>query len=223
VEGYDQTHGSFSEEARSVSVYTGLEIHLIDGPLSQLATSFEGWSNLIRLGTAIAIRDNPEAPCSLHTLASYSKDLIAIAGRPEQLKDLFPKRLYINLQDPSQANFLSGLANRLALPTVMTHPIYHLTPDQAVLQRTLTAVRLNKTIITLPKDAAVAPNAYFLSAQEMGFRFKDCPRALMATMEIAERCKFDLPIGSSQMPMVPLPEGITASQYLKGKSILRSD
>ena len=34
-------------------------------------------------------------------------------------------------------------------------------------------------------------------------RFKDYPKALAATAEIAERCKFDLPIGGSLLPTVP--------------------
>jgi DNA-directed DNA polymerase III PolC len=196
----------------------GLEIHLNDGPLSLLAMSLEGWSNLCRLSSAIALRDNPDSASSLDVLASYSSGLIALSSHPEQLKDIFPNCLYINLQALSQATTLSELALRLNLPTVVTHPIYYLTPDQAVLQRTLAAVRLNRAITTLPKDAAAPPDAYFLSEEEMEERFKDYPKALAATMEIAERCKFDMPIGGSQMPTVPLPEGITASQHLREKA-----
>jgi DNA polymerase III alpha subunit len=127
----------------------GLEIHLNDGPLSLLAMSCEGWSNLCRLSSAIALRDNSDASCSLDVLASYSNGLIALSSHPEQLTDIFPNCLYINLQDPSRATTLSKLALGLNLPTVVTHPIYYLTPDQAALQRTLAAVRLNRTITTL--------------------------------------------------------------------------
>jgi DNA-directed DNA polymerase III PolC len=49
-------------------------------------------------------------------------------------------------------------------------------------------------------------------------RFKHYPEALAITEEIAERCKFDLPIGGSQMPTVPLPRGMGASQYLREKA-----
>lgn len=68
----------------------GLEIHLNDGPLSLLATSLDGWSNLCRLSSAIALRGDPDAPCPLDVLTSYSKDLIALSRRPEQLMDVFP-------------------------------------------------------------------------------------------------------------------------------------
>ena len=49
-------------------------------------------------------------------------------------------------------------------------------------------------------------------------RIQDFPEALAATQEIAERCRFDLPLGGSQMPTVPLPPGITATEYLKQKA-----
>ena len=49
--------------------------------------------------------------------------------------------------------------------------------------------------------------------------FPKYTQAIAATGEIAERCKFDLPIGNSQMPKVPLPDGITASQHLRDKAI----
>ena len=196
----------------------GLEIYLNDGPVSLLATSLEGWSCLCRLSSAINLREDPDAPCTLNMLASCSGDLIALSKHPQLLTEIFANRLYVNLQDPNDAEHLSALARQLGLPTVVTHPIYYLTPEQASLQRTLTAVRLGKTLATLPKDAPAPLDAYFFTAQQMQVRFQDFPEAIEATIEIAERCKFDLPIGGSQMPKVPLPEGVTAAQYLQEKA-----
>jgi len=202
----------------NIQPIVGLEVHLNDGPMSLLATSLEGWSCLCRLSSALNLRENPDTPCTLDMLAAYSNDLIAISKHPKLLKEIFPNRLYVNLQDPSEAEHLSTLAPQLNLPTVVTHPVYYLTPDQAVLQRTLTAVRLGKTISTLPKDAPAPPDAFFLTAQQIEDRFREYPEALAATVEIAERCRFELPIGSSQMPKVPLPDGVTAAQYLREKA-----
>lgn len=199
-------------KAADIQPIIGLEINLSDGPVSLFATSLEGWSCLCRLSSSINLRDNADAPCSLDMLSSCSQDLIAISKQPQLLKEIFPDRLYVNIQDPNDAEYLSHLARQLALPTVITHPIYYLTPEQASLQRTLSAVRLGKTITTLPKDAAAPPDAYFLTAQQMQERFQQYPQAIAATNEIAEPCKFDLPIGSSQMPKVPLPDGVTAAQ-----------
>ena len=197
----------------------GLEIDLEYGPLNLLATSLEGWSNLCRLSSALALRESPEALCSLDMLATYSKDLIALSGNPKSLKDIFQDRLYVALQDPAKAASLSDIARKLALPTVVTHSVYYLRPEQAILQRTLTAIRLNKNVDDLPDHAIVPSDAYFMSSDEIESRFKEFPEALKATMEIVERCKFNLPIGGSQMPIVPLPSGISASEHLRNKAI----
>src|SRR5690606_21865502 len=47
---------------------------------------------------------------------------------------------------------------------------------------------------------------------------REFPEALRATMEIAERCRFDLPLGKPQMPVLPLPEGVSISQHLRDKA-----
>src|SRR5512139_709172 len=52
----------------------GLEIHLHGGPLSLLSTSLDGWANLCRLSSAIALREDPDGPCPLDVLDSHSRD-----------------------------------------------------------------------------------------------------------------------------------------------------
>jgi DNA-directed DNA polymerase III PolC len=197
----------------------GLEIDLDFSRLNLLATSIEGWSNLCRLSSALALRDDPEASCALDMLSTYSRDLIALSSNPKSLIDIFSDRLYVALHDPANAVALKELASQLALPTVVTHPIYFLKPEQVILQQTLTAIRLNKTVNTIPRDMIAPADAFFMSSDEIESRFKEFPEALSATVEIAERCKFDLPIGGSQMPIVPLPDGVTAAQHLRTKAI----
>ena len=59
-------------------------------------------------------------------------------------------------------------------------------------------------------------DAYFVSAQEVESHFQDFPEALAATSEIADRCRFDLPLGVAHMPTVPLPSGsLSATQFLR--------
>ena len=115
----------------------GLEIDLEQGPLQLLATSTEGWSNLCRLSSVLALRDNPDAPCLLETLFQYSKDLIALCENPHGLQDGFEDRLYVPLRNISSAGSLSAQARNLGLPTVVAHPVYYQAPEQARLQKTL--------------------------------------------------------------------------------------
>ena len=111
-------------------------------------------------------------------LEAYSKDLIALGSNQlDQLKTIFPDRLYVAFQNPSVANHLSELARKLELPTVVTHPVYYLSPEQARLQKTLTAIRLNQPLKDVPSSAMAPADAYFMSAQEVESRFQDFPRS----------------------------------------------
>ena len=196
------------------------------GPLSLLAMSLTGWANLCRLSSTLAMREAPEAACPLDLLASHSGDLIALIGGEGQgdrgrlgtLKEIFSDRAYVALNDPATALQLAMLANKLGLHTVVTHPVYYPIPEQAPLQRTLAAIRLNGLIDRLPEHAAALPGAYFVSPGEMESRYPHFPAALAATEEIAARCKFDLPLGVAHMPTVPLPPGLTAAEYLRQKA-----
>lgn len=209
-----------------VQPVVGLEIDLTGGRVALLATSLEGWSNLCRLSSTLALREDPESACSLNTLEEYSGGLLALSsdlgdpggGRLDHLKACFPDRLYVTLHNPVDAARLSGIAQQRGLPTVVTHPVYYLNPQQAALQRTLAAIRLNQELDHLPLEAAAPEGASFVSAAEMEERYHDFPQALAATGEIAARCKFDLPLGEAHMPTVPLPPGMTASQYLRQRA-----
>ena len=197
----------------------GLEIYMDEGSLQLLATSLEGWSNLCRLSSTLALRDHPKEPCALDTISTYSNDIIALSNNPSGLIDIFPDRLYISIADLPKAIPATNLARKLSLPMVVTHPVYFLTPEQASLQKTLTAIRLNRPITSIPRESLAPADAWFMSPQEIESRFRDLPEALSATLEIAERCKVDLPIGKPQMPIVPLPDGISATQHLRNKAI----
>ena len=101
---------------------------------------------------------------------------------------------------------------------MVAHPVYYQAPEQARLQKTLAAIRLNQTVTTIPQHTLAPTDAWFMPPQIIEERFKEFPEALRATMKIAERCHFDLPLGKSQMPVVPLPEGVTAAQHLRDKA-----
>ena len=204
----------------------GLEIDLDSGPLALLAMSLAGWSCLCALSSALALRSDPALACPLDLLASNSRDLIAITGNQgnptgqgfHQLKDIFPDCFYLGLHNPAQALPLSHLGRRLSLPLVVSHPVYYLTPEQVVLQQTLSAIRLNLSLDHLPAGATAPVGAHFINPREIERRYKGSRAALAASVEVAERCKFDLPLGGSHMPTVPLPPGLPAAEHLRQKA-----
>lgn len=116
-------------QQEGVQPILGLEIDLDSGPLQALATNMTGWSNLCRLSSVLALQEDPQKPCSYELLSKHAEGLIALSSEPEPLVDIFPDRLYVALRTPEQANELTSRAHKLNLPTVVTHPIYFLSPD----------------------------------------------------------------------------------------------
>ena len=203
------------------------------GRLSLFATNLEGWGSLCRLSSAMWLSSRPEAEnanpdvsCDLKQLSQHASGLLAIAPplgdatdqRLQDLKAVFPNRLYLALQDPSSGLAVTNLARRLRLPVAATPQIYYLKPDQARLQRTVSAIRLNTTRDKLPAAATAPTQAAFPSPAELAVHFRSFQAAMNATDEIAARCKFDLPLGIARMPQVPLPPGLTAAQFLRQKA-----
>jgi len=212
----------------------GLEIEIVENSglessVSLFAMNINGWTSLCRLSSALALRDDPEKSFPIALLENFSSDLIGILPSPTQtsmdestllgkLKDIFNDRLYAALDYPRTAVRWSMLAHRLQIPCAVTHPVYYLSPEQESLQRTLSAIRLNAPVGKLPPGASAPPGAYFPNQDEIERRFKDFPSAIETTEEIAARCKFDLPLGVAHMPTIPLPPGLTSTQYLRQKA-----
>jgi len=182
-------------------------------------------------------------PCPFDWLVGHSDGLIALTGGQasllnalvgadaltpaaawlERLQTVFPGRLYVELQANNPHNCLSlpvlaGLAGGLALPTVATQPVYTLSDDQAALQRLLTAIRLNQPLSHLPSSAFLPGGSTWTSPAVIAAWFKAYPAALKSTQEIAERCAFDLSLGTVHFPVVPVPDGITPLQFLRQKA-----
>lgn len=57
-----------------------------------------------------------------------------------------------------------------------------------------------------------------MGMDEIESRFRDFAETLAATVEIEERCLFDLPIGKAHIPAVPLPAEMSATEYLRQKA-----
>ena len=142
------------------------------------------------------------------------------------MRELFPGRLYVELQFHSEGDRrlvaqLSRLAARTRLPTVATQDVFYLNPEQAGLQRTMAAIRQNQPVGELGSQEIAPPGAHFTGEAEMARRFIDQPRALAATQEITERCQLELPLGVARFPSLELAEGETPITVLTARSTSR--
>ncbi len=210
------------------------------GVLALYAMDLTGWRSLSRISSLL---ENDQATLPFGILAQEATKLICLTGgrrsaltgllRANQrssaeawlaaLYNLFGDSLYVELQHhtPEDDELISKqaiLAHRQHLPIVASHDIHYLIPQQAHLQRVLSAIRLIRSINEVPEDACAPPDAYYLDQIEMVTRFANYPTALDNTQQIALRCQLDLPLNRPHFPEVDLPAGVTAIILLRQKA-----
>ncbi|MGQ0604340.1 MAG: PHP domain-containing protein, partial [Anaerolineales bacterium] len=226
--------------AAHVRPLLGLTLDVDGAPLVFLALDAGGWASLCRLSTLVHQTDARTVP--LESFGQHTAGLICFtggsAGRLSQLarsdeaaanawlgalRELFADRLYVELQrhtteDNATLPTLIRLAEANSVPVVATHSVFYLTPDQAQLQRTLTAIRTTTPVNALRAEDLAPPHAHWLAPDEFAAQFAEYPRALLATEEIAERCTFQLPLGQPHYPEIKLQPGQTAPLVLYEKA-----
>ncbi len=215
------------------------------GSLVLLAMDMEGWGNLCRLSSILMT--DPQCMQSgsipFEKLADDTRGLICLTGGSQglittwavsrqhrlarlflqRLSELFPSRLYVEVQrlNPGMvqpAGALMDLANQFRLPVVATHPVHYLLDEDAPLQKLVSAIRLNRKLDEIPESEIAPPGAAFISPLEMTKRFADLPQALEASLEIAGRCRLELPLGQPHYPQIQLPQGTSPEQALRLKA-----
>jgi DNA polymerase III alpha subunit len=108
----------------------------------------------------------------------------------------------------------SRLGRALGVPLVATNHVHFLRPEEHLHHRVLNAIRANALLTTVAPPDITTAEAYFKSAEEMRRAFPDHPEALRATLEIADRCNLELPLGKTIFPEFPVPDGETPFSYL---------
>jgi error-prone DNA polymerase len=144
-----------------------------------------------------------------------SRDELAVLRIGRRLQGTFGNRLWIDLQrsiDPQverRTRVLQDVAARLRLPIVATGDVRMARCcEQPVLDVLCCLGRHTRLDVA---GRVLLPNAErsLVSPREMAARFRDLPRAVSATLDIAEQCEFSLDDLGYRFPEVPLPPGET--------------
>jgi DNA polymerase-3 subunit alpha len=151
-------------------------------------------------------------------------------GLVRRLMELYPNRLYFELAFHGNAaeklvnRGLVAIAQRMELPLVATNAVRFVRREDALAHKLLEAIgrgsiadgilghpgRDGFDLPTLTVEAARA-QAYLKTPKQMWRAFAQLPGALNATLEVAERCKFRLPLVRSRLfdpPSPPLGPGL---------------
>jgi len=180
-----------------------------------LAQNEAGYANLMRLSSKAYLEVPAGEPpqVSWEDLERYGAGLICLGGGPtgpmgrlladgqadaalqqlERLKEIFPGRLYIELQRHGWAleariePGLLDLAYECDLPLVATNDCYF--PDETMYEAHDALLCIAEgTYVGQENRRRVTPEHRFKSAEEMKLLFADLPEAVSNTLVIAQRC-----------------------------------
>jgi error-prone DNA polymerase len=210
--------------------------------LGLLVASRAGYRSLCRLLT-LAARERPkgEAQASWEEIAAHTDGLCCITGNGEgpvaralaaggpaaaraeleRLAELFPGRLYVELQrhrrrDEEHRNAaLVELARRLRLPLVATGGVRYARRADKPLHDVLCCIREHTHLDRAGTLLAAQRERHLKGSEEMARLFADLPDALGGARELAARLDFTLADLGYRFPDYPLPPGETPASYLR--------
>lgn len=212
------------------------------GNIVLIAKDFTGWAGLCRLSSFIQSRPKSinHKEITFDPLAEFADSLLCLTGGKYgliyqliannqatdaidflgQLKEIFRGDLFLELQihhpeDVSIIRELKTIGNKLSIPLVATNTAFYKDHEQARIQRTLSAIRLNTSLSRLPYQATAPEGSFFTSSNEMTRRFRELPDAVSNTHLISKICNLILPVGIPHYPVLQLPQGDTELGRLK--------
>ena len=117
--------------------------------------------------------------------------------------------------DARRLGHLADLSHRADVPLVAVNDVLYHTPQRCRLQDVLACIRMGRTIHELGLDRIAHAERHLKSPTQMCELFRDYPRAIARSVEIAERTKsFSMAQLAYHYPHEICPPGQTPMQYL---------
>ena len=143
-------------------------------------------------------RSPHERPLLSARLAADREGLILLSPDPAFLERLLrlsgPRDLYAELRPGKERHAVGAAAKRLGIPTVVTGGVMFANPENWPLHRLRVAIARNTTMDGIAEGAAPR-DAWLRPAADLARHFPDCPDALDRAAEIADRCRYRIPVG----------------------------
>ncbi|MGE5392582.1 MAG: DNA polymerase III subunit alpha [Candidatus Saccharibacteria bacterium] len=139
--------------------------------------------------------------------------------------DIFgPDNLFIEIQrnsrlpDPQEDKLntrLIALARKNNLKIVATADCHYLNPEDSEAQDVLVCIGTGRTVSDTDRLDMRAHDLSLKSADEMAAKFADIPEAVENSQTVADKCGLEILINQRYFPKVDVPEGLTATGYLR--------
>jgi DNA polymerase-3 subunit alpha len=211
--------------------------------LTLLARDQVGYRNLVKLSSRGFLEgyQRGKPGVDLAQLAEHGEGVIALTGclasrfcrllgedrvddaraHARELMDVVgPDNVYfevqkngIELQDKCNEGIVR-IARELGRPLVGTGDVHYLRRDDYHHHAALLCVQ-TKSTIAAPKITFDTNEFYLRSNEEMARSFAEWPEAIPTTLEIAERCNVEIPLGGQLIPSFQTPDGADERTYLR--------
>jgi DNA polymerase III subunit alpha len=236
------TAGSRFEKRRPEGRLDGGYYHL-----TLLAKDMEGYRNLCRLSSRAYLEGFYMKPrIDFELLEEHHRGVIALSGclgaqLPRTILDVGPEAgeevlqrylgvfgddFFLEIQDHGLVEqqrlnpVLRDLGQRYGVALVATNDGHYVRKEDARAHEALLAIQ-TKTVLSDPDRFRFPCDEFYVKTpEEMAQAIPEgaYPGALANTMEVADRCTLELPIGHRrvyQMPELPLPPGRTLAEQLR--------
>ncbi len=209
----------FQRAAEEAGVRPILGAHLVldDEECVALATDEAGWGAICRAVTAIHWRTprrqdaktqgdptpRPGVLASLRLSEQLAHDRSGVAllsaSVPFLERIVFrsgPVEVYAELRPGKERHAVLAAARRLGVSPVVSNATMFAHAEDWARHRLLVAIHRNSTL----SEAVFPPDAWLKPAAELSRHFPDVPEALDRAGELADRCRYRIPIGSRIVP-----------------------
>ncbi|MFZ0826031.1 MAG: DNA polymerase IV [Verrucomicrobiia bacterium] len=210
-------HGAveFAQTAKRAGIKPifGTELQVNEHPLLLFVESTRGYHNLNRLlslhtgadGEAGAVAAQQRRPIACERLYGLTDGLIAVST-DSTLAELFPDRFYLLATKQSDGS---------RFPVVACPAIHYALPDDRLKYDIVQSIRTLTLLRQQHPDKRLPSRFHFRTPAEMAAACQEHPDWLAHSLEIAERCNFDLPFGKPQFPAFVPPDGSSPHEFLR--------
>jgi len=214
-------------------------------PLILLAQNNKGFSNLLKISSAVQTKNQKGIP--VKWLKAYSEGLIAISpGKEGEVEynilhenkeitektihlwmSIFgPNQFYLSIQRhgiPSEDKLneqITQLAIEKGIKVVATNNVHYLKQEDHIAYECLLAIKNGEKLADREQNEWQTDQYYLKNKQEMIDLFSDVPEVLENTWTIGQKCQVDLENIATTLPKYPITNGKTAGIYLKELCLL---
>ncbi len=157
--------------------------------------------------------------CAGGVVASYlaANDYDAARDVATRLKDIFADDVYLEIQDHGidreriVREGMVRLSRELGMKLIATNDSHYVKPEHAVPHNVLLHIADVREAEDIQRLRYETDQVYFKSADEMHRLFRDFPEAITSTLEVADKCAFEMELGTNHMPAFPIPSDSKAT------------